>query len=75
MSRRTVKILVTTAAVALSGGVGLWTATAAPADEVPPAVVAPEPSASATAPSATPAPPPVRAGDYKCALCLVPPVD
>jgi hypothetical protein len=74
MSRRTVKVVVTTAALALSGSVGLWTATAAPADEVPPAVVepvTPEPSPSATAPPANPQPP-AKAGGYHCALCLVP---
>ena len=52
MSRRTVKIAVTAAALAFSAGLGLWTATAAPADELPPAAVAPSTSPSAPVTSA-----------------------
>ena len=79
MSRRTVTIAVTAAALAFSGGLGLWTATAAPADEVPPAVV--QPSISPSAPAVPPSSgsvittPPDRAGGISCGLCAVPGLD
>jgi hypothetical protein len=84
MSRRTVRIAVSAAAIVFSGGLGLWTATAAPADELPPpAVVAPSTSPTApatTAPApAAPAPsgsttatPANRDDIVPCGLCAVP---
>jgi hypothetical protein len=87
MSRRTVKIAVTAAALAFSAGLGLWTATAAPADEVPapvmpstsvpaPAVSAPTSSApvpSAPNPSGSAVTTPLdNTGIISCGLCAVP---
>jgi hypothetical protein len=72
MSRRTVSLVVTTSALALLGGVGVWAAAAAPAAEVPPAVV--RPVDRGAAPSATAAVrtsrPPAKAQEGNCALCL-----
>ncbi len=62
MNRRTLTMLVPTAALALAAGFGVWAATAAPAAEVP------KPVPSKTAPAASP--PSVRDGQiYQCATC------
>jgi hypothetical protein len=89
MSRRTTKIVFSTAALVVAGGVGLWTATAAPAGEVPPvhvesaddtparpAMVTAPPTAAPVVPPSVPAGWPSSGPDGNiCASCMQPTAD